>query len=136
MRLTGVIATACLLTACGGGSTVGDEGAAGVDCLDVRPAVGKAIAKGASGVKIQPGDVAAIRSPDFDEVYFIAMRFGADGGEDAVGVWASNSLTPGGGLMMSVDGYAKQFTEWPDASKTDAAISGADPSIKDAKSCL
>lgn len=96
----------------------------------------KAIAKGSSGVEVQAGDVAAVKSDDFKEVYFIAMRFAADGGGDEVGVWASNSLRPGGGVLMSVDGYAKQFTDWPDASKTDAAINSADPAVEAAKSCL
>lgn len=79
---------------------------------------------------------AAYRSPDFEKVWFVAAEFTATGVDPQVGVWATNDLDPSGGIVMSVDGFAKQFTVWPDASTTDAAISGGDPSIDVAKDCL
>lgn len=106
-------------------------------CVHVTAAMAKAIGTGQEpGVGMKPGAIAAVKSPDFEKVYFIAMEFGASGVDDQIGVWASNSIKPGGGILMSVDGFAQQFTVWPDADSTDAAISKADPSVAAAKTCL
>ncbi len=43
----------------------------------------------------------AVRSNDFDNVYFIAGRFN-NNSEDKIGVWSSNSLEAGGGMIMSI----------------------------------
>ncbi|WP_222267424.1 hypothetical protein [Modestobacter marinus] len=80
-------------------------------------------------------EAAAVRSSDFTEVYFVAMRFSATGGGDEVGVWATNSIDETA-VTMSVDGFAKQFTVWPDADEAAADISAADPSVDAAKECL
>jgi hypothetical protein len=53
-----------------------------------------------------------------------------------VAVWMTNSLTPGGGLILSVDGFAEQFTDWGVAKDTDAAISPTDPAVGIVKDCL
>ena len=79
---------------------------------------------------------AAVTSPDFVNVYFIAVEFSAAGIGNHVAVFASNSLKDGGGIVMSVDDMAKQFTVWPDASKTDAAIRSDDPTVDKAIICL
>ena len=88
------------------------------------------------GAGLAPVASAAVLSPDFEQVYFIAVEFSATGVDNQVGVWASNSLEPGGGIIMAVDGMAQEFTVWPDADSTDAAISPADPSVESAKACL
>lgn len=78
----------------------------------------------------------AYRSPDFENVYFVAAEFTATGVDPQVGVWAMNSLDPSSGIVMAVDGLAQQFTVWPDGDVTDAAISKADPSVAVALECL
>lgn len=88
------------------------------------------------GTDMKARAVAAVQSPDSENVYFIAMTFSATGVEDQTGVWASNGLKSGDGLILAMDGIAKQFTFWPDADSTDAAISGADPSVEQATACL
>lgn len=118
-------------------ATTAEALAADVACESVSKAMLKGIASGAQdGTGLKPIRGAAYKSPDFEKVYFIAMEFSADGVDSQVGVWASNSLKPGGGILMSVDGFAKQFTVWPDAENTDAQISPADPGVEAAKSCL
>ena len=79
---------------------------------------------------------AAWRSPDFTKVWFVAIKFKIQGGDELTGVWATNSLEAGGGLILAVDGFAKEFTVWPDADKTAARISGGDPGIDASESCL
>jgi hypothetical protein len=86
------------------------------------------------GVGMIPVRGAYVKSPDFKNVYFMAIEFKATGIENQVGVWARNGIESG--LILSVDGFAKAFTVWPDASQTDAEISGADRSIETAKRCL
>ena len=79
---------------------------------------------------------AAYRSPDFEKVWFVAAEFTATGVEPQVGVWATNSLDPSAGILMSADNMAKQFTVWPDAATTDAQIATTDPAIGSALDCL
>ena len=81
--------------------------------------------------------VVAVRSDDFEEVYFIAAEI--DGPEveadGDVGVWASNSLQPGEGLIMSVNALAKEFSEWPAGDSTDANITTSDEGAAEAVAC-
>lgn len=104
-------------------------------CLEVAESMLEGIATGGE-TAITPVAGAAVLSPDFSTVYFVAMKFSAEGVPDQVGVWASNSLEAGGGIIMAVDGFAQEFTDWPDADRTDAQISKADPSVDAAKACL
>ncbi len=85
---------------------------------------------------LRPVKSAAWRSPDYEKVWFIGVRFSATGVGEQVGVWASNSLEAGGGLILAVDGYAQQFTDWPDADKSAAKISKADRAVAIVKQCL
>ena len=78
----------------------------------------------------------AVKSEDFSNVYMVAMEFSATGIENQVGVWATNSLTASGGTMMAVDGTAKEFTVWPDADQTDAAITSSDDGVAEARAAL
>ena len=78
----------------------------------------------------------AVKSPGSDSVYIVAVKFSATGMAHQVGVFAATALTNGGGMVLAIDGPAKQFSTWPDADKTDVAISGDDPSVAVAKACL
>jgi hypothetical protein len=104
-------------------------------CIPIPPNVLADIASGEeSGVGMVPVDGYAIKSPDFSNVYFLAIRFSATGVDDQIGVWARNGIDSG--IIMSVDSIAQNFTVWPDADSTDAAIAPNDPSVKLSKSCL
>lgn len=114
-----------------------EEGEPDALCEDVSPELLAKIETGAqdgTGMVVTRG--AAYRSPDFEKAWFVAAGFTATGIDPQVGVWVTNDLDPSGGIVMSADGIAKEFTVWPDASTTDAAISAADPSIKVAQECL
>lgn len=103
-------------------------------CLEVSPELLSAIAEGQSGVPIEPVQGAAVKSEDFDNAYMIAMEFSAPGGNE-IGAWTSGSLEPGGGLILSLDGFAKNFTVWPDAMES-FEISQADHGVQEAEDCL
>jgi hypothetical protein len=125
------------LAACAGGQASSmPSAAAAAECLDATNIAMNGIMKGATGEGMTFVSAKAIKSPDFAKVYFIAMKFSAAGVEDQVGVWASNSLEPGGGLIMAIDGVAQQFSDWGPGSSTAAKISAADPSVAAAESCL
>ena len=108
-----------------------------VECLPVSAMLLQAIAKGAEpavgGLQLTNGR--AIRSKDYAKIYFVAANLTAPGVSNQTGVWATNDLASAG-TILAVDGLAQQFTEWPDANKTDAAISAADPSVDRAKDCV
>lgn len=136
-------AVALILSGCSSDTGADDTTSAAEEpapsrCEDVAPGLAKAILRGAEdGVgKLEPGAAAAVRSEDYDKVWMIAVRFSGAGVDDEVGVWASNSLDPGNGVIMAVDGFAQEFTVWPDADKTDAAMSIADDGADQAVECV
>ena len=134
-RMIGGCLAVTLVIACSSCSS-GSSGKSS-DCLPVSADMQAAIAQGEeSGVGMTPVKAAAVKSPDFQNVYFIAMEFSATGVPNQTGVWASNSLEKGGGVIMAVDGFAQQFTMWPDADTTQASISAADASVEKAKDCV
>lgn len=138
------------LVACGGESPEGeaareariDEALGGsapeskpdVQCLDVPKALLQGIASGADNATMEPVSGAAVKSDDYSEVYMIAMEFNGLGSPER-GVWASNSLEAGGGLIMSVDGIAQEFTDWPNGA-ANSPMSIADHGAKEALECL
>ena len=106
-----------------------------VECISIPSNVLADIASGEeAGVGMIPLVGYAIKSTDFSNVYFLAIQFSATGVDEQVGVWARNGIDSG--IIMSVDPIAQNFTVWPDADGTDAAIAPNDPSVKSAKSCL
>jgi len=116
-----------------------DEGKQADRCEIVPMKFAEAIvAEGAEdGVgRLKALDAAAVRSRDYEKAYMIAVRFKGPGIDSETGVWSSNSLKLGGGLILAVDGLAKEFTVWPDADKTDAGMSIADDGVDEAKDCL
>lgn len=154
-RIPALAASILIIAACSSGGDTASESAAPTDaqraaegsrtptstpeapdgCLEVAGSKLEGIATGGE-TAITPVAGAAVKSPDFAKVYFIAMEFSAEGIPDQVGVWASNSLDAGSGIIMAVDGFAQEFSDWPDADATDAQISKADPSVAAAKECL
>lgn len=107
-------------------------------CMPVSAAMRNAIATGAGkttgGIKLSRA--AAVKSTEHAKAYYIAARFVAPGIDEQTGVWASNSLTPGEGIILAVDGFAQEFTDWPDADTTDAAMKPTDESATKATECL
>jgi hypothetical protein len=106
-------------------------------CIPVSAAMGQSImSKAAPGTAPRFTKAVAVKSPEFARVYFIAVEFAAGGVESQVGVFASSELDPVGAPIMAVDAVAQQVTVWPDADKSKAAISKADPYGMAAKACL
>jgi hypothetical protein len=84
---------------------------------------------------------AAVKSPDFKNVHFVAVKFKAAGVGNQVGVWAISGKLPQkpgdvSGLILSANAIAQQFTVWPDGNKSQAQIPLNDRSIKAATKCL
>lgn len=75
-------------------------------CLGVGAALVDAIETGLTLDGGSLGRAAAVRSNDFDKVWFVAAQITGPGVND-VGVWATNSLEAGGGLIFAADGLAR-----------------------------
>lgn len=81
-----------------------------------------------------------VRSGDHAEVWFVAAEIDAPGLEPRgdIGVWA---LTTGSmnehfrGLLLSVDGVADEFSDWPYAPDTGFGYSMSDDGARTAQSC-
>ena len=62
----------------------------------------------------------AVRSNDFKKVYFVAAKIYGPGIEDGEGpgVWFITGDPTSPGMIMSVNSYAKLFSDYPDANTT------------------
>jgi hypothetical protein len=63
-------------------------------------------------------DARAVRSTDFNKVWFISGRITADGEPSSVGTWATNDLALGAaaaGFLTAVDTSARSSTDWGSA---------------------
>lgn len=96
-------------------------------CSPVSDDMARSVLDGSKQGTLDLVRAAAVQGGSGD--WFIAIRFKHSAGED-VGVWQSKSLDVGQAAVGSVDGFAKQFTNWPD---TGNAGSKAE---RDAKACL
>ena len=108
-------------------------------CLDVPPGIVDTILSGLTvtgGGSLRDGQM--VRSNDFEAIWFVSS--GIDGsqmeGDGEIGTCATNTPKDGYGLTYSVDGYAKEFSDWGDGGKTDAALSMSDDGADESKTCV
>lgn len=78
----------------------------------------------------------AVLSDSHGHVYYIATRLYGPGLDGEVLIFASNSLDPMGGLKMTANSTAEEFTDWMVGRETDARTTGSDPAARAAESCL
>lgn len=118
-------------------SPSGDASPSPDGCLEVDRAKVRLIAeRETADGPMKLGRAVAVRSPDFEKVFFIAIEFelsGVPGPTQAV--WASNTLSVSGDIL-AVDNVAQTLTDWIAAESTDAEISPADRSVDTALACL
>lgn len=131
-------ATAALLLAgCGGqdgGSSSASTSATASRCESVSQAVVDTIVSQPKSVQMTPVKSTAVKSTDFKQVWMVAISFTAPGVEDPeTGVWAVNSIDKPD-LVTSVDGFAKEFTTWKDASER--GVSQSDDGVEEARDCV
>jgi hypothetical protein len=112
-------------------------------CLSITKWFPKELLSGneASTGKLTFVSAAAVKSPDFKNVHFIAVKFKAVGVGNQVGVWALSGKLPQkpgdvSGLILSANAIAQQFTVWPDGNRSQAQIAINDRSIKAATRCI
>jgi hypothetical protein len=129
IRAAGAVLLLITLTGCS--SSKGD----GRDCYPVDPALMAAIAEGANDVPITPVDAAAVKSETFDNAYIVAMSFNAPGGGEEVGVWAVATLEPPYAPILAVDGFAHEFTDYPNEINGNK-LNVTEDGVTEAKACL
>lgn len=83
----------------------------------------------------------AVKSPDFQSVFFVAIKFKAIGISPTTGVWAVSGTLPQRaadlkGMTLAIDSTAQMFTVWPKGDLSSAKISKADPSVSAVRACL
>lgn len=108
-------------------------------CLDVPPAIVDAIL---AGLTVTGGgtlrDAQMVKSSDFEAIWFVSAEIDGQEMEDdgEIGTWATNAPKDGYGLTYSVDGFAKEFSDWGDGGKTDADLSMSDDGAEESKDCV
>lgn len=78
----------------------------------------------------------AVRSEDFEQVYFVAAEMDGSGmeGDGEVGLWATNDLA--GGLIFAVNSMAEEFSDWGSGGGTDAELTTSDDGADEALDCV
>ena len=107
-------------------------------CLEVPEAVVASLNEGFNTEGLILRNAKAVKSNDFESVYFISADIQGAGleGEDDIATFTTNSLESGGGIFMSVDGVAKEFSVFPDASTTDAKATMSDDGAEQSRDCV
>lgn len=87
-------------------------------CLTVKPELVEMIESGATadgGGHLVNASARAVKSDDYKNVYMIAAELQAAGleGKGDIGLWFSNSLEVGEGMIFSVNPLATEFSVWP-----------------------
>lgn len=79
----------------------------------------------------------AVRSNDFQQVWFIAAEITGPGIEpkQAIGLWAITGEPEEPGIILSVNGFAIEFSPYPDGATTDAQTSQFDDGAQEALKC-
>lgn len=79
----------------------------------------------------------AVKSNDFKNIWFVAAEiFGAGiQPKQAIGVWAISGDPAAPGMTLSVNGFATQFSPYPDGATTDAQTSMNDDGAQQALAC-
>jgi hypothetical protein len=107
-------------------------------CVDVPADILASLQETINTQGITLGKAKAVKSNDFKSVYFISVDLqgaGLEGNED-IATFITNRLENGGGIFMSVNNIAKEFSVLPDASKTDAKATMSDDGAQASQDCL
>lgn len=146
--LTASISLLLIVSACGGGGGKGGseteatstEQAASSRCRSVPPALVSAIE---TGLTVTGGgtlhNTQAVKSRDFNRVWFISAEIDGPGleGEGDIGTWAkSGPLAVGGGLILSIDAVAQEFSDWGHGDTTDANLTMDDDGASGSHDCV
>lgn len=134
-----VIVAAALVSACVG--DVGESGEAGspANCLRVPQALLQTIGDGLTvraGGSLSEGR--AHRSGAHRNAYFVAAEIDGPGleGSGDIGVWFVSGSLRDPGFILAVPHIATEFSEWGDASQTDAAATMSDAGARESRECL
>jgi hypothetical protein len=109
-------------------------------CVPASPAQIEYIQTGIKDID-QNNDVTsniwAVHSNDFENIWFVAAEIQGSGiqPKEAIGVWAISGDPASPGIILSVDGFAKNFSIYPDGSTTDAQTAMSDDGAQEALAC-
>lgn len=106
-------------------------------CEDVPSDVVASLQEGSNTQGITLRNAKAVKSNDFESVYFISADLqgaGLEGNED-IATFTTNKLENGGGILLSVNNVAKEFFVFPDASTTDAKATMSDDGASQSQTC-
>ena len=135
MRLFGLLLIIVInLSACATPSTPDPS-----RCMPASPAQLEAIRSGIKDVQ-SSNDVRkgfAVLSKDYQRVYFVAAKIYGPSMDNGAGpgVWAISGTGDNPGATFSVNSYAREFSNWGDGSKTQAAITMQADGAREAETC-
>ena len=119
----------------GGAADRASSGTVAVKCLDAGNLARGILANSRGQAELTVVEARAVRSPDVEDSYLIAVRFDGHPSE-STGVWASSSLDLGDDTVRSVDVGAVEVSQWPWSLVTEPKIATDDPGVLAAMNCL
>ena len=121
-----VVTTAILATVAIAVTSIHGTLPASPRCQVIDPALVETIASGSKIPGYRLDHARAVKSNDFERIYFISAEVSGPGLQKAVGTWASNRVEPGGGLIWAVDDVARSSTTWPKPGGAETMSMGDD----------
>lgn len=112
-------------------------------CKPVPEPAAEWISEGLEGENVELGVMWAVKSDDFENVWFVAADLEGpelDDEDGEIALWSTNAIEKdgtaeeGGGLVLSVNGFASEFSDWFDADEYD--VSDEDHGAKEAVECV
>lgn len=148
MRRTALLlATGLLLTGCSSTTTPTTEAPPPTEeteqpeesrCADVDQTTIDGISEGLNVAEVELTGWAAVKSDDFDQVWFVSAVATGGGFDGEVFTFATNDdpTQPGiDGLTLAADAMSDEFTDWPYGPDTDFGVSFLDDGGEESRDC-
>ena len=105
-------------------------------CLEVPAAAVGALATGLKG-GTRLANVQAVKSSDFANAFFVSAYINGPGiaPNSVTGTWVTNRIDGSAGFF-SVDGFAREFSDWADGTKTTAQFSMTNDGARQSQGCV
>ena len=80
----------------------------------------------------------AVKSEVFKQVHFVSAEIDGPGidGSGQIGTWAKRGSLGDGGGVISVDGFALEYSDWADGSRSGAELSITDDGAQESRDCV
>lgn len=105
-------------------------------CLDVPSNALSRIEIGLTADDLSLRNAKAVRSNDFEKVYFVSAYIQSESLPEAdIATFSMNNLD-GPTSVLAINDSAKEFTDWPDGDRTQSRMTLSDDGARESRDCV